>query len=126
MQIEYLKENSVSAVKFSDLFKQYLALEDSNLGELLEKLGYKNKMFENLPVDIIENIKTLKLTEEEKILIKNKYSNIIAKDIPKDYFSEKIDKTISINGNQIRANTYILKIPKEQLNNIYIIIFHQI
>ena len=126
MQIEYLKENSVSAVKFSDLFKQYIALEDSNLGELLEKLGYKNKMFENLPVDIIENIKTLKLTEEEKILIKNKYSNIIAKDIPKDYFSEEIDKTISINGNQISANTYILKIPKEQLNNIYISILEEL
>ena len=126
MQIEYLKENSVSAVRFSDLFKQYIALEDSNLAELLEKIGYKNDILKNMPIEIIEDIKTLKLTEEEKTSIKNKYSNIIAKDIPKDYFSEEIDKTISINGNQISANTYILKIPKEQLNNIYISILEEL
>ena len=126
MQIEYIKENSTSAVRFSDLFKQYLALEDSNLAELLEKIGYKNDIFENLPIEITEEIKTLKLTEEEKTQIKNKYSNIIAKDIPKEYFSEENDKIIKINGNEIRVNTYILKMPKEQLNNIYISILEEL
>lgn len=122
MQIEYLEDDSINAIRFSNLFKQYIATENLNLKELLKNMGYENPIIESIPDKIeYENSKSIfEISDEEKEIIKNKYFNIIAKDISKNNFSKTNNELIRINGKDINTNSYTLKITKEQLNNLYI------
>ena len=40
MQIEYIQKDNTYGIRFADLVKQYLLVENSNLKELLKKIGY--------------------------------------------------------------------------------------
>ena len=126
-QIEYIKKDKEYGIKFSDLFSQYLVVENNNLKELLKKMGYSDEEVQDIPDSLeIKDFKDIKFSDEELEILKQKYFNLISSKIPKDKFSKKSNQTISINENTIKANEYTLTLTKEQLNNIYIDILQTI
>lgn len=122
-QVEYIQEGNTYGIRFLDLFDQYIVVENENLKDLFKKFGYSDVQVENIPDKIEWNPEydnLLKLSEQEKQNIKNKYMNIINRNMTKDNFSKQKNQTIQINGKNIRANSYTLTITKEQLNAIYL------
>lgn len=122
-EIEYIQNNNNYGVRFSDLFKQYLLVENNNLKELFEKIGYSEQQLGNIPnsfeIDKM-TLEDIKFTEEELNNIKERYVNIVSKNVTDKNFEKKSKQIISINDKNISTNAYILNITNEQLNNLYI------
>ena len=122
-EIEYIQNNDNYGVRFSDLFKQYLLIENNNLKELFEKIGYSEQQLDNIPnsfeIDKM-TLEDIKFTEEELNNIKERYVNIVSKNVTDKNFEKKSKQIISINDKNISTNAYILNITNEQLNNLYI------
>ena len=57
MQIEYIKDNNIYGIRFSDLFNQYVLAENNNLKDLLSKAGVAEEKIANIPdsIDINSN-----------------------------------------------------------------------
>lgn len=122
-EIEYIQNGITHGIRFSDLFNQYILANNENLKELFQKMGYTEEQLENIP-DTIEFDNDLKsifqFSKEEKQNLKTKYISIINSNVSKDNFSKQKEQTIQIDGKNIKANSYVLKVTKEQLNNMYI------
>lgn len=122
-EIEYIQNNDNYGVRFSDLFKQYLLIENNNLKELFEKIGYSEQQLDNIPnsfeIDKM-TLEDIKFTEEELNNIKERYVNIVSKNVTDKNFEKKSKQIISINDKNISTNAYILNLTNEQLNNLYI------
>lgn len=127
-QIEYIQNGNTYGIKFSDLFNQYILVENDNLKELFKKLGYTEEQVANIP-DRIEFDNELNnivlLSEQEKQDIKSRYTNIMNQNISKDNFSKQKNQNIQINGRNIKANSYTVTLTKEELNNMYLKILEE-
>ena len=122
-EVEYLQSQNAYGIKFSDLFNQYLMVNNENLKDLFRKIGYTDEQLENIPefIDVNIDLKTIfNFSEEEKEIIREKYIEIINSNISKENFSKQKNQIIKIDGNDILVNGYTLTLTKEQLNNIYI------
>ena len=123
MEVEYIKNDNNYGIRFSDLFKQYLLVENNNLKDLFRKIGYSEQELENVPDSIEINDITLsdiKFTEDEIKQLSEKYSEIINKKVSKEKFEKNSKQVIAINEKNITTNAYILKLTNEELNNLYV------
>ena len=122
-QVELLHSSNNYGIKFTDLFDQYVASENTNLKELFKKIGYSDEQIENIPdtVNFDEDILSeLKFSDEEVLSLEEKYVGIVAENVSSTNFSKQSNQTVSINEQDYIANAYVLTLTKEQLNNIYI------
>lgn len=123
MEVEYIKNDNNYGIRFSDLFKQYLLVENNNLKDLFRKIGYSEQELENVPDSIEINDITLsdiKFTEDEIKQLSERYSEIINKKVSKEKFEKNSKQVITINEKNITTNAYILKLTNEELNNLYV------
>lgn len=120
--VEYIQNNEVYGIRFTDLFKQYILIENTNLKELLKKIGYSDEEIANVPdkIEFNKGENIFCFSEEEKEAIKDKYSKLIGSGFSKENFTKEKNQVIKINGKDINVNKYTLKMTKEQLNDIYI------
>lgn len=122
-ELEYIQNDTIYGIRFSDLFKQYTLAENNNLKDLFVKMGYTEEQIEmilagiNMDQDIISS---LQFSEEEIEKLKEKYLDLIAQDFSKENFEAQKNQTITINQERIEVNAYTLKMTKEQLNDIYL------
>lgn len=128
VQIEYTQRDNTYGIRFSDLFNQYILVDNSNLKELFEKMDYSeqevNEVSDEIQVD--EQIDSIKFSEEELETLSQKYLGIIGSGFSKDNFSKKSNQVIKINNKDVNTNVYILKMTKEQLNDTYIKILEEL
>lgn len=128
LEIEYIQNENSYGVKFSDLFKQYILVENNNLKELLENAGYTEEL-ENVPNTIEfsqDMFSDIKFTEEELHTLSDKYLNLMKQKVTKEQFEKQSKQTITINQENIMANSYTLKLTKEQLNNLYVVLLENL
>lgn len=121
--VEYIQNDTIYGIKFSDLFKQYILVENNNLKDLFKKIGYTDEQLANIPNTIAIGQGVFggtDFTEEEIKILQDKYLGLISQDWGKDKFSKKANQAITINQKNVKANAYSLKLTKEQLNNMYI------
>jgi hypothetical protein len=122
-EVEYIQSGNTYGIRLSDLFNQYILVDNENLKELFEKIGYTEEELVNVPdtIELNDNLESIfQFSKEEKQTIKTKYINILNSNISKDNFSKQKNQIIQIDGENIKANGYVLTMTKEQLNNIYI------
>lgn len=120
-EIEYMKNDNTYGIRFSDLFNQYITVENNNLKQLFEKLGLSDEALQSIPDSIeIKNIEDIEFSKEELEKLKDKYLSLVKEKISKDKFSKKNNQTVTINDKNVLANAYIITLTKEQLNNIYL------
>lgn len=128
-ELEYIQDGNIHGIKFSDLFNQYVVVNNENLKSLFEKMGYDEESLANIP-NTIEFDKDLKsdfqLSEEEKQTIQTNYMNIINSNVSKDRFSKQAKQMIQVDGNNVSTNAYTLTLTKEQMNDLIIKILEQI
>ncbi len=129
MNVEYIQDGNNHGIKFSDLFNQYLLLEENNIESFFEKTDILKEDWYNVPVEIkkCENaFDSFKFNEEEIETLKEKYTKVISENISTGRFEKQKNQKITINERPVFVNTYTLTITKEQLNNIYIKILETI
>lgn len=129
LEVEYIQNENSYGIKFSDLFKQYILVENNNLKELLRNAGYTEEELENVPdtIEISQDILSdIKFSEEELHTLSDKYLNLMKQKIAKEQFEKQSKQTITINQENIIANSYALKLTKEQLNNLYIVVLENL
>lgn len=128
-RVEYIQNDNTYGLRFSDLFKQYILVDNANLKDLYQKMGYSEEQVEETPDQInwqSDFSNMLVLTEDEKQNLQNKYIGILVEGISKENFSKQSDVTITIDGKSVYTNSYTLTLTKEQLNNIYINILEEL
>lgn len=129
LEVEYIQNGDTYGIKFSDLFKQYILVENNNLKQLLKNAGYTDEELENVPdsiefnQDVFDNIK---FSEEELHTLSDKYLNLMKQKMSKEQFEKQSRQTITINRQNIIVNSYTLKLTKEQLNNLYIMMLENL
>ena len=122
LSLEYINVNNEYGLRFSDLYKQFVIVENENLTELQNKIG-NNSETVKLPENIDFNINVqefFSFSQEEKEKIQEKYLNVIINNTAKENFSKQKNSKIQVNNQEILADSYTLTLTKEQLNDIYI------
>ena len=129
MSIEYIKDNNTYGVRFSDLFNQYILVDNENLKELYENLGVEQEVLTNIPDSIdLENdiFGKLSFTKEEKDIIEEKYRNILEKEFENQNITKQKNQIITVNEQKLVTNAYTIKLTKEKFNNIFLKILEEV
>lgn len=120
MQVEYIQNQNSYGIRFTDLFKQYLLVENDGLKDIFKKLGYDNDIVNVIPdkIDYEIDEDMFSFSDEEKETLKNDYLDLIDSIISENNFSKEIDQIIKINNKDTSVNKYKLIISKRELNTI--------
>lgn len=124
MQIEFLRADTKYGIRFSDLIKQYLVIENSNLNELASKMGMNGNIPDQIPEIDMQTM--FKLSEEELADINTRYVNQVTKDFVAKDFSSANKVNVTISNNNFTTNAYTITTNKEQLNNTYVNILEEL
>lgn len=123
-ELEYIQSGEVRGIRFPDLFTQYLVASKDDVKEILQKTGQEeqetSKLWQKIDFNGFPS-----LTPTEQQTIKNKYINLINRNLSKDNFSKQKNQTIQMDGKAINVNAYTLTVTKEQMNSIYLKILEE-
>ena len=128
-EIKCVQKENLIGIEFSDSFEQYVLAENENLKKLFEQAGFSEQQLSKIPDKIEFNNDfndLITFSKEEKENIKQKYLNILFRNIDNSNFSKASNKTIQIDGKNINANGYEISLTKEKLNDIYIKLLEEI
>lgn len=126
-KLEYLSNDNYYGIRANGV-KQFIAVRNSDLKQIAQKLGIQEDIINKIP-DSIEQIdlkEVISLSKEELDILKSKYLDIIIKNVSTDNFKKQSGGIITINQKETSVNSYTITLTKEQLNNIYIDILEQI
>lgn len=127
-ELEYIKNESTYGIRFADLFRQYLLVDDNNLADLLEKLGYNSEESGNISTSLeLENSisNVLQITEEEIGTLEEKYFAQMFENIDGSNYQKQSNQVIEIDGNNYTTNAYTLTLTKEQMYDFYLEILNE-
>lgn len=127
--LEYIQDSNTYGIRFSDLFQQFLLVDNNNLQDLFNKLGYSDEETSNIPnqIDLDQlSLSQLEISSEEKEELSNRYTEIIENNLNDKNFSKAQNQTIEIDGKSVQVNAYSVTLTKEQLNNLYLDILEQL
>ena len=127
--LEYIQDSNTYGIRFSDLFQQFLLVDNNNLQDLFNKLGYSDEETSNIPnqIDLDQlSLSQLEISNEEKEDLSNRYTEIIENSLSDKNFSKAQNQTIEIDGKSVQVNAYSVTLTKEQLNNLYLDILEQL
>ncbi len=121
-EIEYAGKDDTYGIKFTDLFNQFIIIDNEKLNDVFEKLGFTEDKINNASNTLETNsaVNSIKFTDEELQNITSKYVKILIDEFSKGNFSKKKNENIKINNQTVNTNKYELKITIEQINDIYI------
>ena len=121
-EIEYAGKDDTYGIKFTDLFNQFIIIDNEKLNDVFEKLGFTEDKINNASNTLETNAaaNSIKFTDEELQNITSKYVKILINEFSKGNFSKKKNENIKINNQTVNTNKYELKITIEQINDIYI------
>lgn len=118
LTIDYLKNEDLYGLKFEDIVKQYVVLENNNLKEFAQKLGIENT--DSIPNKL--ELQTEEITnkdgdaELEQII--TKYVNAAIEKIPSESYSKLKKQNITLEDKEISADGYQVNISNDILKEI--------
>ncbi len=120
LTIDYLRNEDLYGLRFEDLIKQYIVLENNNLKEFAQKLGIENT--DNIPNKLEIQDKGVMSEEEQKAIeqIFTKYINLAIEQVPNENYSKIKNESITFDNKEINADGYQVEISKNLLKEILI------
>lgn len=120
LTIDYLRNEDLYGLRFEDVIKQYIVLENNNLKEFAQKLGIENT--DNMPNKLEIQDKVVMGEEEQKAIeqILTKYMNMAIEQIPNENYSKLKKENITLDDKEISADGYQLTINGDLLKEILI------
>lgn len=118
LTIDYLKNEDLYGLKFEDIVKQYVVLENNNLKEFAQKLGIENidSIPNKLEMQVEETTNEEVQSELEQII--TKYVNTAIEKIPNESYSKIKKENITLEDKEINADGYQLNISSDILKEI--------
>ena len=119
LTIDYLRNEDLYGLRFEDVIKQYIVLENNNLKEFAQKLGIENT--DNIPNKVEIQDKEVMSEEEQKAIeqILTKYMNIAIEQIPNENYSKLKKESITLDDKELSADGYQLTINSDLLKEIF-------
>lgn len=112
LPFNYKQVGDIYALQADFVLPNYIGIENNNIPELLQKLGINVNSIE-MPSKIeVQELKSLKLSEEEIMHLYNNYLTPVVTNLADDKFSKK--------ENSDGSKDYILTLTSEDLKNILI------
>ena len=120
LTIDYLRNEDLYGLRFEDIIKEYIVLENNNLKEFAQKLGIENT--DNIPNKLEIQDKVVMGEEEQKAIeqILTKYMNIAIEQIPNENYSKLKKESITLDDKELNADGYQLTINGDLLKEILI------
>ena len=120
LTIDYLRNEDLYGLRFEDVIKQYIVLENNNLKEFAQKLGIENT--DNIPNKLEIQDKGVMSEEEQKAIeqIFTKYINLAIEQVPNENYSKIKNESITFDNKEINADGYQVEISKNLLKEILI------
>jgi len=108
-ELNYIRTNDIYGIKSDEVVNKYLSIENNNLKEFAKKLGVED--ISNIPdkLEIPNYEEILKLTDEEKKILKDRYIKLLQEQISEANFSKEKNES---------NNLYILTLTETQLNKL--------
>ncbi len=111
-KVEYMQNEQVYGIRFSDLFRQFILMNRGEIGELIGETDFiqegNHNQFDEMAME--KEIKELfQFSEEEKKNFQTRYINIVNQNVTKDKFSKQENQNIQINGKTINVNIRRIK-----------------
>ncbi len=129
MKFEFIKDNNTYGIKFSDLFYQYILVDNYNLKDIYNDINSNSNQDVDFP-DSIQDLEKLneviKFSDEEKRILKDKYKKIFEKEFQIGQVEKETNQIITINEQELKTTAFILTLSKEQINNIYLKLLEEI
>ena len=127
MQVEYVRDNNTFGVKFPELFQQHILLENSNLKDIFENMGYEDVSKIPDSIEINDDIFSyISFSNEEMQQLENKYTKILQGQIADQSLTSSLNQIITVGEHQVKAKSYTLTLTKEQMNNIFLKVLEEI
>lgn len=127
MQVEYVRDNNAFGVKFPELFQQHILLENSNLKDIFENMGYEDVSKIPDSIEINDDIFSyISFSNEEVKQLENKYTKILQEQIKNKSLTGGSNQIITVGEQQVKAKSYTLTLTKEQVNNIFLKVLEEI
>lgn len=126
--IEYIHNQNIYGIKFSDIFNQYISIDSSSLEELESKTDAIDAEQIQTLLDLSETdfYELFSFTDEELDQMQTTYLDIISNNISKDSYSKQSNALITVGDQSIDTTAYTLTLTQEQVNNIYIQLLEQL
>lgn len=123
MKFEFVKDNNTYGIKLSDLFYQYILIDNYNLKDIYQDLNTDGGQEIDFP-DSIQNLeelnKVMKFTDEEKNVLYDKYRKILESQFQIGKVTKKKNEIITVNEQELKTIAFTLTLTKEEINNIYL------
>ena len=119
-EFEYISTEEAISLRLTDIVKQFLTIDSTNLEQLSTSLDMEVVELES----ILELLKykdsesSMTITNEELKTLKQTYTDIINANLTNSNFSKQTDVMITINGKTVTVNSYVLTIKPDQYKNI--------
>lgn len=123
LEAEYVKDENDIGIRFTDLYNQFTTTEMGKVKETLKVFEMSEEQSKKIPevIDFDVNYKSkIMFTEEEKKKTTEKYGDLLVQNVSKDKFTKQVKSHVTINGKNVQANIYMMTLPKEEMNRIYV------
>lgn len=119
---EIIANKDTIGIKFAEIYDKYLTLTMDEIEDLLEEAGIDmpttgSASYSMDNVDVNEVIDILNISNDELTRIKDRYSKVLKDAIPEENYSSEKEK-ITVNGKEINATGYTVKISDKDLVNL--------
>lgn len=119
LNTEFLERENMYGLRFSNIVKQFVTFENSNISYVISSMGYKGQYLSE-KLNKADAVSLLKFSDEEKSSLQNKYINIIFSDVNKKSYSKTLNSTITLgNGQSVTTTAYSLVVNKNELDRMY-------
>jgi len=121
MNLEYLKDNQTHGILFSDVVKKFVSVDFEKLEELFETIGLDKGILQKY-----DSYKVYELLINKKQALENICANYI-KSIDDSKFKKKKNIQVTLNsGEEKNANSYTLKLSKDETRQLAIDILKEL
>lgn len=120
MEAEYmLSENSIS-LRLTDIVKQFLTIDNTNLEQLSSGLNASDTKISMILNQLTykDATSSISLTDEEIKTLKDTYLKILNNNLTNSNYEKQTDVMITVNGKTVTVNSYVLTIKPEQYKKI--------
>ena len=127
--LEYINENEMYSIRFTNAVQEFISVENTNLKELISKFNVDEEILNEIPnmIDFEKySLSDFNLTEEEITAEINKYIKLIYNNISKEKYSKNKDVVITIDGSTVTTKSYTLKLNSKDINQITLKLLEEI
>lgn len=118
--LEYANSNNIYALKSDEIATAYLGIENNNLKVLAQKLEVMDTTAIPDTITQVKLNQILKISEEEKLHLKETYLPVLIDSISKENYTKETDLAIEKQGVTYNTTAYRLGLNAEELKQLQI------